>query len=131
MSELKIFRVADTGRGFASREKARTVFESLQAMLANQPPARPAAIVDWSGVNVAGPGFVDEFIGLLCPEGANDSQWAGIVFTNINPYIQGQVHTILRRRGCKIKYAPSPEVAHSGPWINLGESIFNNAQVSA
>ena len=127
MTIPKVFKVVDSGRGFASREKGRVVFERLRDILDGQPNQYSKAIVDWSGVRTASPSFIDEFIGLVCPEGESDSRWEGIVFTSIAPYIQDQMHAILRRRGCKIKYAPSLKEAREGPWVSLGEGVFRTA----
>ena len=124
MSERKVFKLGDFGSSSATREKARKVFDNFQHTLDGQQAGRLEAVVDWSGVNLASPSFIDEFIGLVCPEGESDSRWEGIVFTSIAPYIQDQMYAILRRRGCKIKYAPSLKEAREGPWVSLGEGVF-------
>ena len=120
MPEPKVFRVADTGRGFASRGKGRVAFERFQELLNRQPAEHSPAIVDWSDVNIASPSFIDEFIGLGCPDGESASLWDGVIFTSIDPYVQSQMHAILRRRGCELKYAPTLEAARAGEVSVLG-----------
>ena len=81
---------------------------------------RPVTIVDWSGVNIASPSFIDEFIGLVCPDGESSALWDGIIFTGSNPDITARIDTILRRRSCELKYAPTPEAAEVAEWTVLG-----------
>ena len=76
--------------------------------------------MDWSGVNVASPGFIDEFIGLVCPDGESSSRWDGIIFTGSKPRTTELIETILRRRGCELKYAPTLEAAQAGELTVLG-----------
>ena len=126
MSNPPVFSMTAAGRGFASRGKGRLVFGQLQAMLAEQPSASPDLIVDWSGVNAASPGFIDEFIGLLCPEGDNNPRWDRIIFAGSNDYITQQIHAILLRRGREVRYAKTLEDAVDGRWsiIPLGKRIM-------
>lgn len=116
--------MAAAGRGFASREKGRAVFSQLQNEGERQPAALPELIVDWSGVNVASPGFIDEFIGLLCPEGESRSRGEGIIFAGSNDYITQQIHAILVRRGREIRYAKTLDDALTGQALGrLGKRI--------
>lgn len=113
------------GRGFASRGKGRTVFGQLQAMLPDEPAASPELIVDWSGVNVASPGFIDEFIGLLCPEDDGNPRWDGVIFAGSNDYITQQIHAILLRRGREVQYAKTLADALAGPPLGrLGQRVM-------
>ena len=109
-----VFAMTAAGRGFASREKGRAVFDQLQNEWERQPAARPELIVDWSGVNVASPGFIDEFIGLLCPEGESRSRGEGIIFAGSNDYITQQIHAILLRRGREVQHAKTLDDALTG-----------------
>lgn len=120
MAEVKVFELGNFGRSNATREKGRAVFSQLQNEWERQPAARPELIVDWSGVNVASPGFIDEFIGLLCPEGGSRSRGEGIIFAGSNDYITQQIHAILLRRGCALKYAPDVAAAQAGQGSMLG-----------
>ena len=120
-----VFAMTASGRGFASREKGRMVFSQLQAMLPEQRMARPELIVDWSGVNVASPGFIDEFIGLLCPEGESRYRGEGIIFAGSNDYITQQIHAILLRRGREVRHAKTMEDALSGQALGrLGKRLM-------
>ena len=114
MTEVKVFELGNFGRSNATREKGRAVFDQLQNEWERQPPARPELIVDWSGVNVASPGFIDEFIGLLCPEGESRSRGEGIIFAGSNDYITQQIHAILLRRGREVRHAKTLDDALTG-----------------
>lgn len=114
MSNPPVFKMTAAGRGFASRGKGRLVFGQLQDLLAEQPEERPEVIVDWSGVNAASPGFIDEFIGLLYPEGESSFREDGIIFAGSNDYITQQIHAILSRRGREVRYAKTLEDATAG-----------------
>ena len=82
MSEKReVFKVADVGRGFATREKGQVVFESFLGMLGGQPAGRSGVIVDWSGVYTASPGFIDEFIGCIFDSSRLPFQSYDIAFT--------------------------------------------------
>lgn len=120
MSEAPVFRLADSSSSFATRGKGRDMFGSFQGVLNGQLAEHPGVIVDWSGVNAASPGFIDEFIGLVCPEGESSSLWHGVIFTGSNLHITGRIDMILRRRGCQLKYAPTPEAAEAGDLSVLG-----------
>lgn len=109
MSKPPEFKMTAAGRGFASRGKARLVFEQLQNKLAEQPAGCQDMIVDWSGVNAASPGFIDEFIGLLCPEGESGFREDGVIFAGCNAYIANQIHAILARRGREVRCVNTPE----------------------
>lgn len=114
MSNPPVFSMTAAGRGFASRGKGRLVFGQLQDLLAEQPAASQELIVDWSGVNAASPGFIDEFIGLLCPEGESSFREDGVIFAGSNDYITQQIHAILLRRGREVRYAKTLEDAAAG-----------------
>lgn len=114
MPNPPVFNMTAAGRGFASRGKGRLVFGQLQDLLAEQPAASQELIVDWSGVNAASPGFIDEFIGLLCPEGESSFREDGVIFAGSNDYITQQIHAILLRRGQEVRYAKTLEDATAG-----------------
>ena len=86
---------------------------------------RPEMIVDWSGVNAASPGFIDEFIGLLCPEGEIGFREDGVIFAGCNGYIAGQIHAILARRGREVRCANTRDDAVAGRvFASLGKRIM-------
>ena len=70
--------------------------------------------MDWSGVNAASPGFIDEFISLLCPEGESSFREDGVIFAGSNDYITQQIDAILLRRGREVRYAKTLEDATAG-----------------
>ena len=114
MSEVEVFRLERFGSSCATREKGRAVFSQLRSELSSQRTARPEVVVDWSGVNAASPGFIDEFIGLLCPEGESSFREDGVIFAGSNDYITQQIHAILLRRGREVRYAKTLEDATAG-----------------
>ena len=116
MSEAKVFKLERFGSSCATREKGRAVFSQLRKELDSQRTTRPEVIVDWSGVNLASPSFIDEFIGLLCPEGESGFREDGVIFAGCNDYIANQIHAILSRRGREVRYAITRNEALSG-WV--------------
>ena len=120
MTEMKVFELSEFGRAFATREKGKAVFESFQGMLDGQPAGQTEAIVDWRGVKAASPSFIDEFVGLVCSDEGNSLLSEGIIFTGSKPYTTELIDTILRRRGCELKYAPTLEAARAGEVSVLG-----------
>ena len=113
MSEIEVFRLERFGRSCATREKGRAVFSQLRNELSSQRTARPEVVVDWSGVNLASPSFIDEFISLLCSE-EFCSRPDSIIFAGSNGYIAQQIHAILLRRGREVRRANTPEDAIAG-----------------
>lgn len=125
MSEAKVFKLERFGSSCATREKGRAVFSQLRKELDSQRTTLPEVIVDWSDVNAASPGFIDEFIGLLCPEGESGFREDGVIFAGCNDYIANQIHAILLRRGREVRYAKTRNDAVAGRvFASLGKRIM-------
>lgn len=124
MSEAKVFKLERFGSSCATREKGRAVFSQLRNELDSQRTTRPKVIVDWSGVNLASPSFIDEFISLLCPEGESGFREDSVIFAGCNAYIAGQLHAILSRRGREVRCVNTPEDPPEWSVASLGKRIM-------
>ena len=114
LEKQKVFKVADAGRGFATREKGKAVFECFQSMLGSEPVEQDGVIVDWSGVYTASPGFIDEFIGCIFDSESAPFQSYDIAFTGDNPSVNDLVDRILKRRGIQLKFGFTPDDLETG-----------------
>jgi hypothetical protein len=102
----------DMVRSFATRSRGMEVFNLLYPILKD--PEATRVVVDWSGVKAASPSFVDEFVGAVCGVIQKDDYHSDVAFTGGDPRINDLIHTVARRRGCRVKQSYNPRALRLG-----------------
>jgi len=89
---MRALRLADRGRTFATRLRAAEVVRDIDA--GTSAPLE----VDFSGVEVATPSFLDEFFGQLA------TRVRTLSLTGVSPELDAPIAEILERRGLSKRF---------------------------